>query len=317
MQEAQHFTTKVVRLNNSLYRLGSLGEPPVLSSYLIVDKNIAIVDCGPRSVIEELLNLVAECGVSPSQIDSLLLTHIHLDHAGGAGKFLEKCSSARVYVPERGFKHLLNPDVLNASSRSVLGERIFNSWGSCEALPETRTFAVKPHEKIDLGNTELEYIPATGHAPHHNVLLEEKESIVFSADALGIYDKGTSSIIPTTPPPSFDLEQAIKDIDMIKDWNLKMACMAHFSEISPDENYFELLKNRFIVWAEIISNHVREKDLGEYQLDDCFDLFSRLAKKWPEYENLSAEMKEQVSKVDVGGMLNYFIRKLEPRSRTR
>lgn len=262
------------------------------------------------------MNLVDECGVSPSQIDSLLLTHIHLDHAGGAAKFLDRCCSAKAYVPERGFKHLLKPDVLNTSSRSVLGDRIFASWGACGPVPEARTSAVKPHQKIDLGETELEYIPATGHAPHHNVLLEEKQSIVFSADALGIYDGQTSSIIPTTPPPSFDLDQALRDIDMIRNWNLHRACMAHFTEISPEEKYFELLKNRFVLWAEMISHYVEEKDIKDYQPSDCFDLFSQLAKKWPEYGNLSTDMKEQVSRVDVGGMLNYFIRKREPKSDT-
>ncbi len=122
-------SSKIQRLNDCTFRLGPLGEPPVLSSYLIIDAKIALIDCGPRSVIEELLSLVHGCGISPEQIDNLLLTHIHLDHAGGAGSFVKKCPSATVYIPERGYKHLLNPEVLNASSRPILGERIFSNWG--------------------------------------------------------------------------------------------------------------------------------------------------------------------------------------------
>ncbi len=82
---------------------------------------MAVVDCGPGSVIPELLALVEECGVSKSEIDYLLLTHIHLDHAGGSASFLEEISSVHLIVPERGLKHMLDPAVLNSSARSILG----------------------------------------------------------------------------------------------------------------------------------------------------------------------------------------------------
>jgi glyoxylase-like metal-dependent hydrolase (beta-lactamase superfamily II) len=299
---------KVVRLSNSLFRLGPLGDQPVLSSYLIVDEKIAIVDCGPLSVIDELLTLVEECGVSPAEIDELLLTHIHLDHAGGTAKFLERCRSANVCVPERGFKHLLNPEVLNSSSKSILGDRIFNSWGGCDPIPEKRSTPVRPHDKIKLGEREVEYVPATGHAPHHNILVDSKNSIIFSADALGIYDRESKFLIPTTPPPSFNLDQAIVDIAAVRTYRPGMVCMAHFAEIYPDDVHFELVTERFRKWAEIVSSYVDEGNLKGYDLNDCTRLLSMLSERWPEYGSLSEDLKEQVMRVDIGGLLNYFIK---------
>ncbi len=303
-------TSKIAPLNDSLYRLGPMGNPPVLSSYLVIDEKVAIVDCGPRSVIDELLSLLRECGFSPSEIDYLLLTHIHLDHAGGTASFLEKCVSAKAFVPERGFKHLLNPETLNSSSRPVLGDRIFTSWGQCDPVPKERAVAVKPHAKINLGGTELEYIPATGHAPHHNVLHDQRRSILFSADALGIYEERSQSLIPTTPPPSFDLEQAIQDIRMIENLKPELACMAHFVELPrPDENYYKTVIKRFRFWADTVELYIKEKKLKDYGLQDCLNLFSTLAESFPEYRALSEDLKEQAARVDVGGLLNYFIRR--------
>jgi glyoxylase-like metal-dependent hydrolase (beta-lactamase superfamily II) len=291
-----------------MFRLGPLGDPAVLSSYLIVDTKIALIDCGPRPVIDELLSLVRECGISPEQIDHLLLTHIHLDHAGGAGSFVKKCPSATAYIPERGYKYLLNPEILNASARPILGERIFYNWGACDPVPAERAASVKPHEKIALGKLEVEYLPAPGHAPHHNVLHVADLSTVLAADALGILDPKTRSIIPTTPPPSFNLDQALRDIQMVQDLNPQLVCLAHFGEVSPSRNYYENVTRTFVEWAEIVSTYVKENNLVAYDSDDHQRIFASLLERWPQYQDLSADLKEQVSRVDVGGLLNYFIK---------
>lgn len=299
---------KIVHLDSSIYRLGPLGHPPVISSYLILDREYAIVDCGPQSVIEELFSLISKCGISLSEIDELLLTHIHLDHAGGAAKFVSSCKSAGIVVPERGLRHLLDPTTLNSSSRSVLRERIFNSWGECQPVPKEKLTAIKPRGEMDLGTKVLQYLPATGHAPHHNVLHSKKDSLVFSADSLGIFEQFSGSIIPTTPPPSFDFDQAILDIRMVKDLDPDLVCPAHFVEIRPDKIYFSRVEERFVQWGRILSSYVSEHKLENYQLNDCLNGFSILSENFPEYENLSDDLKEQAARVDVGGFLDYFVR---------
>jgi len=273
-----------------------------------VDDKVAVVDCGPSSSIRELLGLIEECGVSKSMIDYLLLTHIHLDHAGGSASFLENFPSAQLIVPERGLKHLLKPAVLNSSARSILGDRIFNNWGECAPVPVDKASLVKANDRINLGHVELEYQPAPGHAPHHNVLVDHMHSIIFTADALGIYEEISGSLIPTTPPPSFDLVQALKDIEVLKTLRPSIACIAHFKEITPDDEYFTKASRIFRAWAGRAAEYVEENRLTTYDHNDCERLFSNLQKDFPEYTMLSDDLKDQVTRVDAGGLLNYYLR---------
>jgi glyoxylase-like metal-dependent hydrolase (beta-lactamase superfamily II) len=302
-------SSKIVRLNESVYRLGPIGNPQVLSAYLIVDESVAVVDCGPATAIDELLSLIEGAGVSRSEIDYLLLTHIHLDHAGGTAKFIEACQSSKVVVPQKGLKHLLNPVVLNSSSRSILGERIFNNWGSCESVSSERVRSIEPNEKIRMGQFELKYLSAPGHAPHHNVLFDADSSIIFSADALGIYEERSKSLIPTTPPPSFDLNQALDDIEMIRELHPHIACMSHFKEIILDELYFSKVSEVFRLAAKRASDYVEENGLMTYSHTNCEQLFSILKDDFPQYSLLSEDMKDQATRVDAAGLLNYYIKR--------
>ncbi len=133
-------------------------------------------------------------------------------------------------------------------------------------------------------------------------------STVFAADALGILDPKTGSIIPTTPPPSFNLDQALRDIQTVRELNPQLVCLAHFGEISPSENYYENVTKTFEEWAEIVSTYVKENNLVTSDSDDHQQIFASILKKWPQYQDLSADLKEQVSRVDVGGLLNYFVK---------
>jgi len=299
---------KVSRLSEFVYRVGPLGSPEVLSSYLIIDEKIAVIDCGPSSVVDELLDSVRGCGITPKEIDYLLLTHIHLDHAGGTAAFLRKCPNSKVMIPERGFKHMLDPTILNASSRPILGDKIFNQWGACEPVPSRLAVSIAPHQKIESGHLDLEYIPAPGHAPHHNIINANSASVTFAADSLGILEERSNSMIPTTPPPSFDLVQETSDIAMVESLGSKLACLAHFKEIKPRVSLFERIRSTYKVWADSASELVAENNLSRYDLNDCAELFSKLVQEFPEYDRLSEDLKEQATRVDCGGMLNYFIK---------
>ena len=300
--------SRVSRLNESVFRLGPLGDPPVLSSYLVLDEKIAIIDCGPVAVIDQLLELLATCGVRTSQIDYLVLTHIHLDHAGGAARFQKHCSNSLTLIPERGFKHMIDPTVLNGSSRPILGDSIFNSWGGCEPVEKEKSASVKPHHKVDLGRLELEYIPAPGHAPHHNVISDIRDSIIFTADALGMLDNETRSLIPTTPPPSFDFVQAMKDIDMILDMGASTACLAHYSEVKPSSEFFDRVKSVYGTWAKEASRYVEKRKKAVYDKSDFEEVFHELEVNYPEYRMIPPFLFQQATRVDVGGLLNYFAR---------
>ena len=297
----------VSRLSQSVYRLGPLGNPRVLSSYLITDNKIAIIDCGPSSAIQELVENIKSLSIDAADIDFLALTHIHLDHAGGAADFLKVFPNAKVLVPERGYKHLIDPKILNASSRPILGEHIFNSWGECKPVPADKLEAVKPFQTLELGETALQYVPATGHAPHHNILTGSKDSIIFCADGLGMFDDESQSLTPTTPPPSFDMVQALKDIDMIEQMKAQKLCLAHFHEIQAGTQFFDKVRLAYRSWAEITSKYVEKNaQRSSFELSDYEKVFSEIVDKFPEYGRLPEFLKEQVLRVDVGGLLNHY-----------
>jgi glyoxylase-like metal-dependent hydrolase (beta-lactamase superfamily II) len=308
---------KIKRLDKFVYRLGPLGLPKVLSSYLIVDNKIAIVDCGPSSVIPELTSLISECGVIANDVEYLLLTHIHLDHAGGAASFLKNFPNAKVLIPERGYKHMLDPSVLNASSLPVLGEEIFQRWGACEPVPTDLALSVSPHAKINLGNTEIEYLPAPGHAPHHTILKMSPASIIFTADSMGILDEETNCIIPTSPPPSFDFPQAIRDITAVEVFSPNLACPAHFQELKPVQRIYQQIMDTYKRWADRASELIAERALKSYDLNDCRQLFSNLTVDFSKYSSLSADLKEQAIRIDCAGMLNYHLRTSIPTRQQR
>lgn len=300
---------QVEHLGDEIYKLGPLGNPKILSSYLIKEReNYALVDCGPSVVIDELLDLAKSIGVYPSRITSLLLTHIHIDHAGGAGKLLAQCSNAKAYVPRRGYKHMIDPSILNKSARTVLGNEIMDYWGECTPLPLERSISMNENEEVTLGARKLKYIPALGHAPHHNVLLEEQTLLLFAADSLGIVDPTSGAQTPTTPPPSVDLRQAILDIEMVRKLNAKMLCLAHYGAKKSDGEFFDLTIQVYEKWGNVVKEYLRESRKPRLEYADCVRIFERLQEVFPAYRNMEHSLKHQVTRIDIAGLVECFSR---------
>ncbi len=314
MSQRQGFTSefldqKIERITDGIFKLGPLGEPKILCSYLVVDDAISIVDCGPSIVIEELLQLVGKCGVPASDIDNLLLTHIHLDHAGGAAQFAGKCPNAQIYVPRRGFKHLIDPTILNPSARAVLGSNLFDYWGAASPVPESRVHSMDANVKVELGSQNVRFIEARGHAPHHDVLLLEKSMTLFAADALGIRDDQNEGFTsPTTPPPSFNLDQQIKDFEMIQNLRATLVCLAHFKALKPTQEFYanavELYKN----WERIIGGYLKEKQILGSSLrgSDVEAIYAILKTEYPAYGSVPETLAHQVKQVDISGFAQWF-----------
>ncbi|MHB1909575.1 MAG: MBL fold metallo-hydrolase [Nitrososphaerales archaeon] len=300
---------ETVRIGDNIFKIGPLGNPKVLCSYLVIDSQISIVDCGPSVVIDELLAAVASIGISRNDISQLLLTHIHIDHAGGSSKFLEQCPNSKAYVPKRGYKFLVDPARLNASAESVLGKDIFNYWGECSPVKKEKLIPVEPNQMLDLGSREIQYIEATGHAPHHNVLLEEKSKILFAADALGIFDdQVTDFASPTTPPPSFDYAKAIDDITKIRDViKPSLVCLAHFRTIAPDLMFYTKVLGMYTTWKKEIESYLGTKSSqSTFDARDSDLVYSKLSQIYPSFEKVGPFLRDQIKRVDIAGFAEYL-----------
>lgn len=197
--------------------------------YLLNDEKKALIDTGPATSVNAVLGGIKKVGVRPEDIDYIIVTHIHLDHAGGAGLLLKSMPKAQVLVHSRGAKHLVDPARLVSSVLEVWGEEGMKRDGEIVPIESQRVVAVREGDTLRLGEKQvLEIIEAPGHAPHEICIYESRNNGVFVGDALGIYIPEGEILLPLHPPPNFDLELAINSIKKIMKLNASIIYFAHF-----------------------------------------------------------------------------------------
>ncbi len=172
------------------------------SVYVLGGRHPALVETGTSVEAPRVLSGLRSIGIRPEQVRWIFVTHVHLDHAGGAGTLLWHMPKAEVAVHARGAKHLADPSRLLASVKKATG-RMAESYGTAEPIHDRRIVTPSDGDTFDLGGMRLTAIATPGHAPHHLCYLEEEGKWLFSGDAAGIWREG--GLLPTTPPPNFEL----------------------------------------------------------------------------------------------------------------
>src|SRR5947208_8748716 len=177
--------------------------------YLIDDERKAIIETGTSWDAGRILQAVKGFGLRPGAIDAVVVSHIHLDHAGGAGFLLDDMPRAKVYVHERGFKHLVEPTKLVASAHEALGPREAEAFGTMRPIPPDRLVSVKDQDRLDLGTHSLRFLDSPGHAPHELTILDEHNRCLYTGDAPGLYFPGVEILSPIAAVLSFALERDV------------------------------------------------------------------------------------------------------------
>lgn len=284
------------KVTERITSIGPLGNPKVITIYAINDGEKAIIDAGPASVSAQLLVGLREAGIPPEEITLIILTHIHIDHAGGTWSLIESMPNAKVLVPYRGLKYLVDPTRLLQSAAPILGD-LLNLWGPVKPVPSQRVEPLQFNQKIDLGEVQLTCLPAVGHAPHQMVFLDEVNG-VFAADALGIFHEKCGKFTPTSPPPAFDYPQAIRDIQMIRGLEPDRVLLPHYSFLQASSSLFEEIEGVYVRWHDIIEAQRGTEDVGRVS--------ERVLEEFPSYrECIEPAVLRQVMRLDVGGMLDY------------
>jgi glyoxylase-like metal-dependent hydrolase (beta-lactamase superfamily II) len=189
-----------------------LGLEGAICCYLVDAREPAIVDPGPATTVEHLVAELGACGVGPSDLRHVLLTHVHLDHAGATGHLLERFPSAVVHVHEDGAPHLVNPERLVASTRRTFQDAHDKLWGEVRAVPPDRIKAWRSGAPAPLPG--LRPIPTPGHIAHHLGYLDERDGTLFSGDSMGIV-LSDGPTHPPTPPPAVDLRAWSRTLEEI------------------------------------------------------------------------------------------------------
>jgi glyoxylase-like metal-dependent hydrolase (beta-lactamase superfamily II) len=211
----------------------------------------AIVDPGPESTIEELRAGLKKRGQTFQSIDSLLLTHIHLDHAGATGALLRENPKLSVYVHEFGAGHMIDPSRLLASAGRLYGGDLKPLYGECLPVPETSLRALEGGERIRIGEAELEVCYTPGHASHHVTYWEPESKTAFVGDTAGIRVEGDTFLLPATPPPDIDLEIWNQSLNKIAAWRPERLFLTHFGFIENPTEHIQLYRIRLKEWTEL------------------------------------------------------------------
>ncbi len=223
----------------------------VTAGYLLDAERPVLVECGPavsiRSVIEGLRGL----GMGPDELAYLVVSHIHLDHAGGAGDVLEAFPNATVVVSEHGARHLVDPERLNASSRRVYGDLMDTVYGDCTPIDADRVLAVGERETLQLGGgRSLELFATPGHAKHHIGAFDPDCGALFVGDSVGVKLAGMTHIRPATPPPDFDYVLAERSLELYRSLDPQVVYLAHYGAVDPPMEALHEASERLRLWVE-------------------------------------------------------------------
>ncbi len=196
--------------------------PRLDASYLIVEQGRgAFIDCGVNHSVPRLLAALADAGLAPADVDWLILTHVHLDHAGGAGELLRQLPNARLVVHPRGARHMIDPSRLWAGATAVYGEaEMQRSYGALVPVPAERVVEAPDGHEVFLAGRRLICLDTPGHARHHNAIHDPASGSVFSGDTFGVsyreFDTAQGAfILPTTSPVELDPPALHRSIDRL------------------------------------------------------------------------------------------------------
>src|SRR4051794_16034711 len=220
-----------------------LGHDRVIGAYEVGEG--VIVDPGPATTIETLLE--------HTEPRVLLLTHIHLDHAGATGVLVRRNPEIKVYVHERGAPHLIDPSKLVKSAGQLYGDDMERLWGEVAPVPEENITVLTGGEAVE-GGFQVEYAP--GHASHHVVYLHEESGDAFAGDVAGVRVPPYDFTLAPTPPPDIDIEKWNASLDLLDEWGAKRLCLTHFGTIGDPPAQIALVREWLADWGP------KARDLG-------------------------------------------------------
>ena len=202
------------------------GYDRITGAFVIHADKTALIETGPKSSADHVFAGLEELGVS--HLDWILVTHIHLDHAGAAGTIARRWPDARIAVHEVGAPHLADPRKLWASAARIYGDDMERLWGGMDPVPEERIHVLGDGDKVDLGGRVLQAVETPGHAYHHHAYLDDSTGTLFAGDALGVRLPDIGIVRPATPPPEFHLEKAIASIERLRKLRPDSLCLTHY-----------------------------------------------------------------------------------------
>jgi len=266
-----------------LLDLRHLGHERVIGCYLLqTEDGPALQDCGPTTCVPELKAGLAERGLELGDLRHLLLSHIHLDHAGAAGVLVREHPGLQVYVSEIGAPHLVDPSRLEASARRLYGDDFDRLWGELAPVPGENVHVVGD-ETLGLAT-----FPSPGHASHHVSYLDG-EGTLYAGDAAGVRIRPSEFVLPPTPPPEVDLAAWDRTLDELERRDPQRLALIHFGVFDDPMRHLEELRRRLPEWADRVRDGATEEQFAAKAGADLAadrDAYEQAMPFWQSYAGL-------------------------------
>ena len=289
------------------------GAPRIVAAAILPGRDgLTIVDPGPTSCLPALEAGLAERGRRLRDVRTILLTHIHLDHAGATGTIVERVPGVKVYVHERGAPHMIDPGKLMSSAARLWGEdQMDRLWGPMVPVPAASVTTLAGGERLEIGGTPLrvEYTP--GHAKHHVSFLDEHSGVAYVGDTAGVRVSGNYIIVPT-PPPDIDIEAWNGSLDTIGRWQPVSLFITHYGEITPSKAHLESTREALKRSAEVVKAGLDLPGTDESRMRAYADYVRKdIRKTLSEQEARAAELAAPFDQL-WQGLARYWSKKATP-----
>ncbi len=254
MVDINKVAENIYLIDEQLYSIPKWG-----SAYLLIEEKKALIDTGPVTSATVVLDGIKNAGVRPEDIGYIIVTHIHLDHAGGVGVLLKDMPQAQVLVHHKGARHLIDTVRLVNSSKEVQGEEVIAEQGEVLPVDRHRVQEIHDGDTIRLGKEQLlKFIDAPGHAPHELCISETRNGGLFVGDALGVYLIENEILLPFHPPPDFDLEVCLNTLERLAELAPTVLYYAHFGVSNKVQTNIRLAREKLQVWDDIVTQAIKE-----------------------------------------------------------
>jgi glyoxylase-like metal-dependent hydrolase (beta-lactamase superfamily II) len=251
MAPGDAMTTTIWRIESGLYLIDHafLGVNGVIGSFLLGDGDeLALIEAGPTPTLDTLLGGIRSLELDPASITTILVTHIHLDHAGATGSLLEHTPNATVYVHPNGAEHLIDPARLLQSARRIYGDEMERLWSEVKPVPSERVKVLNDGESLDCAGRTLTAYSTPGHAGHHHAYFDSERGDLFTGDAAGVRLERVPYVRPPTVPPEFNPEAWRKSVSRMRALEPRRLHLTHFGSFDDPDWHFDDLLCRLYYW---------------------------------------------------------------------
>lgn len=283
--------------------LDFLEESHVIANYLMEsDDGLILIETGPETTFDNLKKAIAAKGFDWKEVNHVLLTHIHFDHAGAAWKFAE--NGAKIYVHPIGLPHMNNPEKLWNSAKRIYQDDMERLWGEMKPIDKDLLVGVEDGDKLDIGGVKIKAFYTPGHAVHHNAF--KVGDVIFTGDVAGV-KINNGPVVPPCPPPDINVEAWKKSIATLKTENPKALYLAHYGKVAHPVEHLNALEEILDDWAQWMKPHYNAKESPE-KITPEFVKYTqdKLREKGVSEEDIEKYEKGNPSYMSVTGLLRYW-----------